>query len=143
MDENGIDVWLRPETTGKQTQFSGLRDILKISQETQGVMPCIDFAHMHARTAGKNNTTPEFREMLTQVENTLGKEGLKNMHIHISGIHYTEKGERHHLPLKESDMNYKDLLKVLKEFKTAGVVISESPIIEKDALLMKKYYEKI
>ena len=106
-------------------------------------MPCIDFAHMHARTAGKNNTYEEFKEMLMQVEKTLGKEGLKNMHIHLSGIHYTEKGERHHLPLQESDMNYKDLLKTLREFKSAGVLISESPIIEKDALLMKKYYEKI
>ncbi|MBL7051067.1 TIM barrel protein [Candidatus Woesearchaeota archaeon] len=143
MDEQGIDIWLRPETTGKQTQFSGLKDLLNISQETQGVMPCIDFAHMHARTAGKNNTTPEFQAMMNQVEKILGKEGLKNMHIHMSGIHYTEKGERHHLPLKESDMNYKDLLKVLKEFKIAGVVISESPIIEKDALLMNKYYNKI
>ena len=77
-----------------------------------------------------------------QVEKTLGKEGLKNMHIHLSGIHYTEKGERHHLPLQESDMNYKDLLKTLREFKSAGVLISESPIIEKDALLMKNIMKR-
>jgi len=31
------------------------------------------------------------------------------------------------------------LLKVLKEFKVKGVVISESPNIEKDAILMKKF----
>ncbi len=65
------------------------------------------------------------------------------MHIHISGIHYTDKGERHHLPLKESDFNYKDLCKAFKEFKIKGVVISESPIIEADAILMKKTYKKL
>jgi deoxyribonuclease-4 len=143
MNEQGNNVWLRPETTGKITQFSGLKELLKISQETEKIMPCIDFAHMHARTNGKNNTTQEFRDMLEQVETYLGKEGLKEMHIHMSGIHYTEKGERHHLPLENSDMNYKDLLKVLKEFKAKGVIICESPTLERDALLMKKYYEKI
>jgi endonuclease IV len=31
----------------------------------------------------------------------------------------------------------------LKEFSCAGVVISESPNIEKDAILMQKYFESI
>ena len=143
LDDEGVDIWLRPETTGKQSQFSGLKDLLKISQEVEGVMPCIDFAHMHARTGGKNNTYPEFRELLIKVEDALGKEGLSNMHIHMSGINYTEKGERNHLFLEDSDMNYKDLLRALKEFKAAGVVICESPNIEDDALLMQKYYSKL
>ncbi|HIH41915.1 TPA: AP endonuclease, partial [Candidatus Woesearchaeota archaeon] len=45
--------------------------------------------------------------------------------------------------LEESDMNYKELLKVWKEFDIRGCVISESPNIEEDALLMKKYYESL
>jgi len=40
-------------------------------------------------------------------------------------------------------MNYRDLMKSLKEFDVRGVVISESPNLEKDALLMKKYYESL
>jgi deoxyribonuclease-4 len=96
---------------------------------------------MHARTGGKNNTTEEFREMLTMVEKGLGRKALDNMHIHMAGIEYSAKGERNHLFLEESDFNYKDLIKVWKEFKIKGVVISESPNIEQDALLMKKYYE--
>jgi deoxyribonuclease-4 len=40
-------------------------------------------------------------------------------------------------------MNWEDLLRVLKEFKVKGVVISESPNIEGDALLMKNKYEEI
>ena len=69
-------------------------------------------------------------------------EVITNMHIHVSGIEYSEKGERHHLPLKESDFNYNDLCKSFKEFKIKGVVISESPLIESDAKLLKKTYEK-
>lgn len=140
LDDEGVDLWLRPETTGKQSQFAGLKELLKISSEIQGVMPVVDFAHLHARTGGKENTTEEFRQTLLSVEKFLGKEGLKNMHIHLSGINYTEKGERNHLVLEESDMNYKDLLKVWKEFKIAGVVICESPNIEDDAMLLKKTF---
>ena len=65
------------------------------------------------------------------------------MHIHLSGIHYGEKGERNHLILEESDMNYKDLLKVWKEFKIKGVVVSESPNIEEDALLLRKFWQEL
>ena len=40
-------------------------------------------------------------------------------------------------------MNYKDLLKVWKEFKIKGNVVSESPNMEKDALLLKSIYHKL
>src|SRR3989338_7248466 len=67
-----------------------------------------------------------------KIEKSLGKRGLENMHMHITGIAYGEKGEKHHLNLKESDLKYKELLKALKDFKVNGVAISESPNIEED-----------
>lgn len=135
------DIWIRPETTGKATQWGDMSEVLQLSKEVKGVMPCIDFSHLHARSAGKYNTLAEFREVLEQVKDSLGREGLENMHIHISGIAYGEKGERNHLRLEDSDMNYKDLLKALKEYDCKGIVICESPNIEEDALLLKKTYE--
>lgn len=138
----GHKIWVRPEVSGRVSQFGSLQEILKLSQELDQVAPCIDFSHLHARTNGKFNTLEEFRQIHTEVEKALGKEGLQNMHIHVSGIAYGEKGEKNHLILKESDMNYKDLCKVWKEFKVKGVVVCESPNIEKDALLLKKTYEK-
>ena len=137
----GLKLWIRPETTGKATQFGDLKELCTLSAEFNQVLPCIDFAHLHARTQ-KLNTAQEFHDMLSLYEKTLGKSALKNMHIHMAGINYSDKGERNHLELKDSDMNYKDLMRTLKEFSCAGVVISESPNIEKDALLMKKYFEQ-
>ena len=141
--DKGVKVWIRPELTGKPTQFGDLREIVKLSEELEMVLPTIDFAHAHARNKGQCNTVEEWREMLSFMEDRLGREALDNMHIHISGIEYGEKGERNHLNLQESDMNWEDLLRVLKEFRVKGVVISESPNIEGDALLMKKKYEEI
>ena len=141
--DKGVKVWIRPELTGKPTQFGDLKEIVKLSEELEMVLPTIDFAHAHARNKGQCNTVEEWREMLSFIEDRLGREALDNMHIHISGIEYGEKGERNHLNLQESDMNWEDLLRVLKEFRVKGVVISESPNIEGDALLMKKKYEEI
>jgi len=137
-EKNG--VWLRPETTGKETQFGSLSEILKISSECENVMPCIDFAHLHARSNGKYNSKKEFASILEDVERTLGKRGLQNMHIHLTGIEYGEKGEKKHLNLEESDLKFEELLSVLKDFNAKGVVISESPNVEKDAILAQKIY---
>ncbi|AMQ18232.1 deoxyribonuclease IV [Thermococcus peptonophilus] len=141
--DKGVKVWIRPELTGKPTQFGDLKEVVKLSEELEMVLPTIDFAHAHARNKGKCNSVEEWREMLSFIEDRLGREALDNMHIHMSGIEYTEKGEKRHLPLQESDMNWEDLLRVLKEFKVKGIVISESPNIEEDAILMKKKYEEV
>lgn len=37
-------------------------------------------------------------------------------------------------------MNYKDLLKALKDFSVKGAVVCESPNIETDAQILKEYY---
>lgn len=143
LQDEGNNIWIRPETTGKATQFGELLEILKLSEEVEQVMPCIDFSHLHARTNGKENTYPEFARSLELVEKYLGKEGLSNMHIHTSGINYGPKGEKNHLILKESDMNYVDLMKAFRDFKIKGSVVCESPNQEDDALLMQKEYQKI
>lgn len=140
--DKGINIWVRPETTGKETQFGDLKECISLSEDVEMVLPCIDFAHLHARYNGINNSKEEWRNMLNLVENRLGRTALDNMHIHMSGINYTEKGERNHLTLNESDIKWKELLDVLKEYKVKGTLVCESPNIEKDALQMKNYFYK-
>lgn len=139
LDDEGNKIWLRPELTGKASQFGSLEELIRLS-EIDNVLPCIDFSHAHART-GKNNSYEEFCSMLSAIE-SIGNDALQNMHMHLSGIEYGEKGEKRHLELKNSDMNYKELMKSLKDFKVRGVIISESPNIEKDALLIRNEYLK-
>jgi deoxyribonuclease-4 len=142
-DEEDIKVVLRPETTGKPTQFGSLEETLEMAAELEGVMPCIDYAHLHARSAGEVNTYEEFTDTLSLVEKCLGREGLDDMHMHISGIEYTQKGEKNHLVLEESDLDYPALMKALKDFKTEGLVICESPNLEQDALLLSRTFGKL
>jgi len=132
-------VWIRPETMGKLSEFGTLEEILNLSTELDGVAPCIDFAHRHAQT-GKFNSYPEFASILEQVKERLGKAALDNVHIHVSGIAYGKKGEIKHLNLKESDFQYGELLKALKDYDAKGLVICESPNLEQDALLLQATY---
>jgi deoxyribonuclease IV len=141
-NNESLDVWIRPETTGKGTQFGELNELLSISQGFEKVLPCIDFAHLHARSNGAWNTINEFRTVFEKVESNLGKRGLQNMHVHFSGIAYSEKGEKNHLELEDSDFAYEDWVKVIKEFNVSGVFISESPNIEKDAIKIKQLFKK-
>ena len=140
LEREKIDVWVRPETTGKATQWGDLDEIIELSKEFEKVLPCIDFSHLHARSAGKFNTYDEFSAILDKVGTELGEYALKNFHGHLAGIEYTAKGERQHLNLEESDMNYKDLIKVLKEFDVRGALVCESPNIEDDCRLLKDFY---
>jgi len=141
--KEGNKVTISPEVTGKPSQFGTLEELLRLSNEIEGVAPCIDFSHWHART-GKANSYQEFLGVLDQVERKLGRRALDNMHIHLSGIAYGNKGEIKHLMLEDSDLHYAELLKALKERKAKGVIICESaPYLEQDALLLQQTYRAL
>lgn len=141
--------------------------------EALNVRFCFDFAHKFARSNGKFNTYEEFMRMLTQIEDALSTEFLQNMHMHVSAMNYGEKGEKNHLTFlqtleeyekegvsvdgianafsfleqkgktKHSELNWRDLLRALKDKKVGGYLVCESPILELDALLLKEYYQKV
>ena len=138
--KNDVNVWIRPETTGKATQWGDLEEIIRLSKEFDNVLPCVDFSHLHARTAGAYNTYDEFAKIFETIGNELGDYALNNFHGHLAGIDYGDKGEKKHLNLEVSDMNYRDLIKSMKDFDVKGVLVCESPNIEDDALLLKQTY---
>ncbi|MDP4127252.1 MAG: TIM barrel protein [Bacillota bacterium] len=137
------DVMLRPETTGKGTQFGDLAQTIRIAQEVPGVLPCIDFSHLHARTNGRYNSYDEFCAILNETAEGLGDRWVKNVHFHISGIEYGLKGEKRHLVLKNSDLRYEELMKACHAFGVEGLAICESPNLEDDALLLQQTYQAL
>ncbi|MDY6836281.1 MAG: TIM barrel protein [Chloroflexota bacterium] len=132
-------ISLRPEVTGKSSLFGTLDEILQLSIELDGIAPCIDFAHLHART-GKHNSFEEFVAIIDKMESKLGRQSLENIHIHVAGICYGKRGEIKHVTLDESDFQYRELLQALKSRQVSGRVICESPNLENDALLLQRTY---
>jgi deoxyribonuclease-4 len=130
---------------GKGAMLGSLEDTLIMSKEIDGVEPCLDFAHLHARPGdGSINSYDEWSQMLAKYKKNLGASSLKRLHGHLSGIEYGEKGERNHLMLDESDFDLNALLKALKDFGCGGRILCESPQdMDKDALMIKHAWEKI
>lgn len=146
LDEENRDIRISPETTGKGSQFGSIDELIKLAKEfgdwnRLGI--CIDFAHIHARSNGDYNTEKEFRSVFERIEDKIGSHALEDMHFHVSGIEYSEKGEKNHLILEESDMNWKALLKVMDQFDVKGVLTCESPNLEVDAGKMREFYRAL
>jgi deoxyribonuclease-4 len=144
--QEGVAVNLRPETMGKSAMFGSLDEVIQLSKEVPGVRPCIDWAHLHARRGdGTFNSYDEFADALVQVKAGLGEAGLKTMHFHISGIAYTPKGEKSHIPLNEADLRYRELLQAFIDFGVEGTAAIEAPepFHTADALTFQATYRRL
>src|SRR5512135_3088665 len=139
-----VNVTLRPETMGKSAMFGTLEETIELSRDIDGVLPCIDFALLHARRGdGSINSYAQFTYALKLVASGLGQRGLQALHVHLSGIEYGPKGEKKHLPLKEADLKYKEFFQALIDIGASGRILCESPIQEDDALVMQKTYRRL
>ncbi len=140
LQSENIRIVLGAETVGKKSAFGGLDENIRLSQEIEMVEPVIDFAHLHARGDRRITSEDDYRFIFDRLEKELGGY-VKHFHSHFSEINYTDKGERNHLVLGESDEPpYKPFAKVLSENGYAGTVICESPKIDFDALKLQKEY---
>lgn len=137
-----IEIELRPELTGKTSQFGSLEELLSLSKSINSCQPCLDFSHLYART-GLYNSYEEFLTVIDKIQEELGYDSIYNLHMHISGISSNSKGDLKHLNLEESDFNWKDLLKALKHKDCRGYMICNSPNLEKDAKMLKDYYASL
>lgn len=139
----GAAIDVRTELTGKPSQAGSLEEILAWSAAVPGVRPCVDFSHQYARSVGGFNDYEAFGTMLEAIRDRIGREALERLHVHISGIEYGPKGERRHQPLRETRFRWRELLRALKDLRVAGWVVSESPAMEDDALLLQKTYRRL
>jgi deoxyribonuclease-4 len=124
--------------------LGSLEDVLTMSDALEGVEPCLDFAHLHARTGdGSMNTYEEWSAVLRRYAQVLGRPALDRLHIHCSGIEYSSKGERRHLRLIDSDLDLVALFRALAGHGCGGRILCESPVLEDDALIMRATWDHL
>ena len=126
------------ETMAKESQFADLETLLKLKEEINDdrIDVCIDFAHIFVRNNGKI----DYKKVFDLVE------GFEELHTHFSNVKYnlkTKKFQDVHVPIN-SHPRFDELAKELikRNFKRV-TIISESPILEKDSLKMKKIFEEL
>lgn len=134
-----LNAVLSPEVTGKNSAWGTLEELLEMQAQVKGLSITIDFSHVHARGNGRIKTAKDFETLFDLIE-SYGKKLLQDLHVHFQCVKYSEKGELSHLPLDAEDPPWKPFIELLVERDCAGTIISESPILEADALRMQKYY---
>jgi len=87
-------IWIRPETTGKESQWGSIDEIIELSKIFPKMLPCVDFSHIHARTAGKFNTYDEFSLIFEKIGKKLGDTALNNFHAHIAELNTQPKARK-------------------------------------------------
>lgn len=133
------DVWLGPETTGKKKQVGSVDDIIEICNNVEKCRPAVDWAHLHARTLGVfPRNVDEVIKVIERFEKEIGSYAIKPLHTHFSKIEYTSGGEKEHHTLDEEyGPEFKVICEAYKQTGIDAIIISESPILERDALKMK------
>jgi deoxyribonuclease-4 len=128
-----------PETMGKPSQLGSLDEVLRIYQEVEQTQLVIDWSHLHSRDMGRFRTVADFRRVVETVEHRLGIEAARDMHCHFTKIEFTDKGERRHHTLEEERYgpSFDMLAEIIAEFKLRPVIISESPLLDIDAIRMR------
>lgn len=128
-------IRIAPESTGKFSQFGTWDELLKLHKDI-GCGICFDFSHIWARELGKI----DFEEVISKIKKDY--RWWKDMHIHLSGIRFGNRGELNHQSFDDTKMPWKEVLTLLKEKGAGGVIICENPNPGKGALRIKEFLNK-
>jgi deoxyribonuclease-4 len=138
------DVFLAPEIAGKIAMYGSVDQIIELCQDVEDCIPTIDWAHLYARSQGRINDRENYLNVLTRFESELGSLFVDNMHFHISGITFTDRGESSHKPLGEEwGPDLYPLMEIVHEVGYKPTFICESPNPLHGALFAKFILEQI
>jgi len=127
-DEGLAHVRICPETMGKRNQLGHEAEIYALCEADETLIPCFDFAHIHALHRGGLNSCEDFARTIDEAERVLGRERLLEMHVHFSHVEYTKGGERRHVNFCDEGFgpDFAHLARVIKPRRYHPVFISES-----------------
>lgn len=143
----GLDgICLAPETMGKRSLLGSLDEVLELCSLDPGVIPTLDFGHLHAESLGGFGLEEAFSGVLDKVEAALGREAIKNLHIHFSPVEYSNAGEKRHRTTRDEGYgpDFTLLARQLAARSAGFTVICESDGLQaEDALVFKSIYEQV
>lgn len=140
------DLYICPETMGKQAQIGTYKEIIDFCTKDKILVPTFDFGHIYALNNGNFGSFEDYMEVFNYAIEKLGYERVKNCHIHYSKIMYAGKGEVKHLNYTDEGYgpNFEACAKAIKALKLSPVIICESAgHMSSDALIYKNIYDNI
>ena len=133
-----LKIKLGIETMGKKRVFGSLDEIIDICNQLKGVIPVIGLGHIHARTNGGLKKREDFEEVFNKLKSLR----LKHYLLHVTGVMYENGNEYFHVPIKKGDMPLAPLIEIIFDNNFNVTFISESPLLEHDAVYIRLQVEK-
>jgi deoxyribonuclease-4 len=133
-----LKIKLGIETMGKQKVFGSLDEIIEICQSVKGIIPVVGLGHIHARTNGGLKKREDFEEIFKKLKPLR----LRHFLIHVTGTLYEDGNEYYHIPIKKGDMPLAPVIEIILDNNYDVTFISESPLLEHDAVYIRLQVEK-
>lgn len=127
------------EVMGKRNVFGSIDEVVQVCKRVKGVVPVVDFAHIHARGNGILQEPEDFQLVFDRLEEL----DLDHYLIHFTGVHYDNGNARYRLPIKKADLKFEPLCEVLLEKNYDCTILSTSPIMEHDAMYMNIVFDRV
>lgn len=129
------------ETSGRQDLWGTVEEVLEVCNHVEGTVPVLNMAHIHARGHGRMRTSEDYAELFDQVRENYG--GSK-FYCHFAGVEHRMGNALHYTQIKKSDLKFEPFAEFLAE---EGdwmdiTIISDSPLLEHDAMYMLQHYDK-
>jgi len=134
MSKEDIGTRLGLEVAGRKSQFGDIEEIFGLVKEIGDprVVAVVDWGHVFARHGGRIN----YEEIIGMWRRYFGNEP---MHTHFTGVKFRDGEWRdEHEPIESNSPPFEPLAKVLGNEDIEVTIISESPLLEVDALKMKE-----
>ncbi|NLL94781.1 MAG: endonuclease IV [Thermoplasmatales archaeon] len=134
----GFKPRLGIEITGHEQVFGSVEQVLELCGEIDGLVPVVNFANHHARTAGGLFEADDFADLVDMVSPYSGG----RVHTIFSGVEYGGPMPRL-TPIKKGDLKFETFAEYLVDARPELDVISASPLLEHDAMYMRVIYERV
>jgi len=105
----------------------------------KGVLPIVNFAHIHARTNGSLKDAKKFEEIFEKVSPFWKDE----YYVHFAGVFYENGNETMIAPIKKGDLKFETLANLILKNEYNITIISSSPLLEHDAAYMRVIMERV
>ncbi|MFQ6127924.1 MAG: TIM barrel protein [Thermoplasmata archaeon] len=127
------------EASGRQEVFGSVKEILSLSDKLKGVVPILNFSHIHSREGGTLRTKKDFQKLFNKVERFVSG----HFHTHFSGVEHEGGNELRYTPIKKGDLRFEPLAECVLDNNYDITLISGSPLLEHDAMYMKVILERV
>ena len=127
------------EVSGKQILFGSLDEIISLTKKVKGILPIVNFAHIHARENGSLKEQKDFQVIFEKIEPFM----KGDYYVEFSGVEHENGNELRLTPIKKGDLKFETLATVIYENEYNVTVISCSPLLEHDAAYMRVITERV